>query len=59
MSEEEKTMIYNASHIKQYKAGELIYSKYNTCTGLVLVAQGELRSFMSSLSGKEITLSKI
>ena len=59
MSEEEKTMIYNASHIKQYKAGELIYSKYNTCTGLVLVAQGELRSFMSSLSGKEITLSKL
>nr|WP_295601270.1 Crp/Fnr family transcriptional regulator [uncultured Terrisporobacter sp.] len=59
LSEEEKTMIYNASHIKQYKAGELIYSKYNACTGLVLVVQGELRSFMSSLSGKEITLSKL
>ena len=58
LSEEEKTMIYNASHIEQYKAGELIYSKYNACTGLVLVVQGELRSFMSSLSGKEITLSK-
>ena len=25
LSEEEKTMIYNASHIEQYKAGELIY----------------------------------
>ena len=59
LSEEEKTMIYNASHIEQYKAGELIYSKYNACTGLVLVAQGELRSFMSSLSGKEITQSKL
>lgn len=59
LSEEEKTMIYNASHIEQYKAGELIYSKYNACTGLVLVVQGELRSFMSSLSGKEITLSKL
>lgn len=59
LSEEEKTMIYNASHIEEYKVGELIYSKNNSCSGIVLVVKGQLRSFMSSLSGKEITLFKL
>ncbi|WP_455539195.1 Crp/Fnr family transcriptional regulator [Terrisporobacter sp.] len=59
LSEEEKTMIYNASYIEEYKVGELVYSKNNSCSGIVLVVKGQLRSFMSSLSGKEITLFKL
>ena len=59
LSEEEKTMIYNASHIEEYKSGELVYSKYKSCSGIVLVLNGQLRSFMSSLSGKEITLFRL
>ena len=59
LSEEEKTMIYDASHIEEYKVGELIYSKNNSCSGIVLVVKGQLRSFMSSLSGKEITLFRL
>ncbi len=51
-----KTLLYNASRIEEYKRGELISSKYSSCTGLVIVISGQLRSFMSSLSGKEITL---
>ena len=59
LSEAEKTMIYDATHIEEYKAGQLIYSKYKACSGIVLVLNGQLRSFMSSLSGKEITLFRI
>ena len=59
LSEEEKTMIYDASYIEEYKADELIYSKYKSCSGIVLVLKGQLRSFMSSLSGKEITLFRL
>ncbi|MBU5336408.1 Crp/Fnr family transcriptional regulator [Intestinibacter bartlettii] len=59
LSKQEKDLIYNSSHIEEYHSGELIYSKYQSCTGLVLVANGILRSFMSSLSGKEITLFKL
>lgn len=59
LSEEEKTMIYDASHIEEYKADELIYSKYKSCSGIVLVLNGQLRSFMSSLAGKEITLFRL
>lgn len=59
LSKEEKSMICNASHIQEYKLGELIYSKDKSCTGIVLVIKGQLRSFMSSLSGREITLFKL
>ena len=59
LSEEEKSMIYNSSHIEEYKCGELIYSKYKSCSGIVIVVNGQLRSFMSSLSGKEITLIRL
>ena len=59
LSEGEKTIIYNATHIEEYKSGELIYSKYKSCSGIVLVLNGQLRSFMSSLSGKEITLFRL
>ena len=59
LSEEEKSMIYNSSHIEEYKCGELIYSKYKSCSGIVIVVNGQLRSFMSSLSGKEITLFRL
>ena len=59
LSEKEKTLLYNASRIEEYKRGELISSKYSSCTGLVIVISGQLRSFMSSLSGKEITLFKL
>lgn len=59
LSQEEKTMIYDATHIEEYKLGELVYSKYKACSGIVLVLKGQLRSFMSSLSGKEITLFRL
>ena len=59
LSEEEKIMIYNASHVEEYKLGELIYSKDKSCSGIVLVVKGQIRSFMSSSSGKEITLFKL
>ena len=48
LSKEEKNILYDASHIEEYKAGELIYSKYKSCTGLVLVANGQLRSMFFS-----------
>ena len=59
LSQEEKTMIYDATHIEEYKLGELVYSKYKACSGIVLVLKGQLRSFMSSLTGKEITLFRL
>lgn len=46
LSEKEKTLLYNASRIEEYKRGELISSKYSSCTGLVIVISGQLRSFV-------------
>ena len=59
LSEEEQILIDRASHIEEYELGQIIYSKQKACSGIILVIKGQLRSFMSSLSGKEITLFRL
>ena len=59
LSEVELKDLISASYIQNYNKGELVHSKHSTCTGIVLVLNGQLRSFMSSNSGKEITLFRL
>lgn len=59
LSTKEKEELFSSSYIEKYKKGELVHSKDKSCTGIVLVLEGQLRSFMSSLSGKEITLFRL
>lgn len=59
LSKYEIEELFTSSHVEQYKQGELIYSKGKSCTGIVFVLDGQLRSFMSSCSGKEITLFRL
>lgn len=59
LSKEEINDLFSSSSIMKYNKGELIYSKDKACAGVILVVSGQLRSFMSSHSGKEITLFKL
>lgn len=59
LSKEEINDLFSSSYIMKYNKGELIYSKDKACAGVILVVSGQLRSFMSSHSGKEITLFKL
>lgn len=59
LSENELKDLISASYIQKYNKGELIHSKNSNCTGIVLVLSGQLRSFMSSNFGKEITLFRL
>lgn len=59
LSKKEVNNIFSSSSIKKYNKGALIHSKDKACTGVILLASGQLRSFMSSHSGKEITLFKL
>lgn len=56
LSEIELKNLLSCSYIQYYKKGELLNSKNSTCTGIVLVLSGQLRSFMSSNTSREITL---
>ncbi|MCC0644756.1 MULTISPECIES: Crp/Fnr family transcriptional regulator [unclassified Clostridioides] len=59
LSESEVKDLISASYIQKYNKGELVHSKNSACTGIVVVLNGQLRSFMTSNSGKEITLFKL
>lgn len=60
LSQIELKDLLSASYIQKYNKGDLINSKVSTCTGVILVLNGQLRSFMSSQNvGREITLFKL
>lgn len=59
LSKKELEELILKSSIEEYKEGTLIHSKNSPCTGIILVVSGNLRSFMSSNQGKEITLFKL
>ncbi|WP_042273864.1 Crp/Fnr family transcriptional regulator [[Clostridium] dakarense] len=57
-SDEINKLIHKSSIIK-YKKGELVYSENSTCTGVLVNIYGQFRIFISSQSGREITLFKL
>lgn len=59
LSEKEKEELYASSHIEFFQKGKLIHSKHESCTGVILVLDGQLRSYMSAKLGKEITLFRL
>lgn len=59
LSENEKNKVIKNASIKTVNTHELIHSKNSDCTGIVLVLKGQLRSFMISDSGREITIFRL
>lgn len=56
LSESEKQLLESASTIRSYKKGQIIYSGDNDCLGHILLLEGELRTYIISEEGREITL---
>lgn len=42
-----------------YKSGEIVYNGDNECIGILIVKSGELRTYLLSQDGKEITLYRL
>lgn len=59
LSESELKYLLSKSSIQKYDKDTIIYSKNSSCTGIVLVLDGQIRSFMSSDIGREITLFRL
>lgn len=59
LSENEKeTLLKNTSEI-HYEKGQNVHSADNDCIGVILIKSGELRTYMLSEEGKEITLYRL
>lgn len=59
LSKQEQDLILKNSKYKQYSKGENIHSGENDCVGILLIKSGELRTYILSEDGKEITLYRL
>ena len=58
LNSEKKQLIENTA-ILHFKKSESVHSPENDCIGVILVKSGELRTYMLSEDGKEITLYRL
>jgi len=56
--DEKETLLKNTSEI-HYEKGQNVHSADNDCIGVILIKSGELRTYMLSEEGKEITLYRL
>ena len=59
LKEEERKLIVENSVNSSYQKGHIIYSNHDDCKGLVIIKSGNLRTYMLSDVGKEITLYRL
>lgn len=59
LNSSEQKLIINRSQFVKYPKGKIIYEGLDDCRGLILVKSGQLRTFILSESGKEVTLYRL
>ena len=59
LTEKEKDLVAQSAVIKTYEKAEIIHSSDDLCLGAINIISGEVRTFMMSDEGREITLFKI
>ncbi len=59
LTESEKLLIISNWSQRNYKKGQLIYSRSDECLGHVLMCSGEVRCYINSKEGREITLFRL
>lgn len=59
LTPEEQSQIEENSRLMSVSSGEYIHDSTKECTGLILVASGQLRAYILSEGGREITLYRL
>ncbi|MDL2229209.1 Crp/Fnr family transcriptional regulator [Treponema sp. OttesenSCG-928-L16] len=59
LSGSETELLLSGTRPVLYKQGEIIHSPSNECVGVLLVKSGELRTYILSETGKEVTLFRL
>lgn len=59
LTDEEKRTLEQASMLRKVKKGTVIHSSTTDCVGLLLIKSGQLRSYIFSDEGREITLYRL
>jgi len=59
LNSSEQKLIINRSQFVKYSKEKIVYEGLDDCRGLILVKSGQLRTFILSESGKEVTLYRL
>ena len=59
LTEKEKVLLNESILIEKYEKGAIIYRQENTCKGLMTVSSGQLRTYILSEEGREVTLFRV
>lgn len=59
LQESEKNLIENAIRVEKYHKGMLMHRAENSCQGLMTVLSGQLRTYILSDEGREVTLFRV
>ncbi len=59
LSEPQRSMLKQSMVLKQFSTGESMRSGSENCSGLFLIKSGQVRAYIVSESGKEITLYRL
>lgn len=59
LTDSEKELVQQNAVIRLYKKGTRVYSSERECQGMLFVMQGEMRTYLLSEEGREVTLFRI
>ena len=59
LTDSEKELVQQNAVIRLYKKGTRVYSSERECLGMLFVMQGEMRTYLLSEEGREVTLCRI
>lgn len=59
LSSDEKNLINESSIITEYGKGKIIHSDDDKCLGMIYIISGEIRTYLLSEGGREITLFRL
>lgn len=59
LTDSEKELVQQNAVIRRYKKGTPVYSSERECLGMLFVMQGEMRTYLLSEEGREVTLFRI
>lgn len=59
LSQREKELIAENTGTQSYKKGEVLYGSEEDCAGIIIVEKGQLRTYVLSEDGRDITLYRL
>ena len=59
LTEQEKETIRRSAFVRHYRKGAFVHSSDNECLGMLFVLSGEIRAYLLSDEGREVTLFRL